>query len=180
MGSWELLKIDQKVEAISEAYSKCTGTARTIGQKLFELHGYKVSRNAVIGYYARYPDKLKGVPLRGPHLGSKTEKKPLMRTPRQPKPKDNPAMVADVVKFIEAPKPAVIDTVRQPKSLDLTLMELFDHNCRYAVSGEKQHMLFCGNDVDTGSRYCAYHHKLCHGPGTKSERLVDHMIRKVA
>lgn len=134
-----------------------------------------ISRNSVLGKVFRL-----GLPTHHtiPLAGRKAIRKEKAATTR--KRAIDPVAVAEVVRFIEAPKPAVIDTVRQPKSLDLTLMELFDHNCRYAVSGEKQHMLFCGNAVDTGSRYCAYHHKLCHGHGTKSERLVDHMIRKVA
>ncbi|MBB3313661.1 GcrA cell cycle regulator [Rhizobium sp. BK196] len=179
MSSWQLLKIEQKLEAIREAYPKCTGTAATIARKLFELHGHKVSRNAVIGYYARHGEKLKDIPLRGPHAGAAV-KKPLMRAPRQPKPKDNPVMVAEVVKFMEAPKPVSFDDVYRPNPKNLSLLDLEWNDCRYAVSGEKEHTLFCGNTTDRDSSYCPYHHKLCHGPGTKSERLVDHLIRKVA
>jgi GcrA cell cycle regulator len=59
-------------------------------------------------------------------------------------------------------------------------MELEHHQCRYPVDGEKERTLFCGNATGDDSPYCTYHHKLCHGHGTHSERNVDALLRRVA
>ncbi|WP_020051881.1 GcrA family cell cycle regulator [Rhizobium leguminosarum] len=173
MSSWATLNIDEKIEAIREAHAKCSGTARTISDKLFELHGYQVSRNAVIGYYARQAEKLKDRPLCGPRAGE--NKKPLVREPRTARPKSVATVNAysQVVEFV--PPPVVM-----PEPRNLTLMELGHRDCRYPVAGEKQHTFFCANSVQEDSPYCAYHHKLCHGNGTRSERSVDLLLAKVA
>jgi GcrA cell cycle regulator len=173
MSSWATLKIDEKIEAIREAHAKCSGTARTISEKLFELHGYQVSRNAVIGYYARQAEKLKDLPLCGPRAGE--NKKPLVRESRTHRPKAVAAVnaYAQVLEFV--PPPVVM-----PEPLNLSLMELGHRECRYPVDGEKERTLFCGNATGDDSPYCTYHHKLCHGHGTHSERNVDALLRRVA
>lgn len=51
----------------------------------------------------------------------------------------------------------------------------FDRRCRFPLwdDNEQAAFLFCGHNVahETTS-YCAFHHQLCHGEGTKSERNV--------
>ncbi|TBY40861.1 GcrA family cell cycle regulator [Rhizobium leguminosarum] len=174
MSNWKLLTAAEKIAAIREAHPRCAGTATTIAAELFELHGYQVSRNAVIGIYHRYPDSLKDVPLAGlPQAAAK----PLVRTSRVKKAAPNLQKVAELHRIMDAPAP-VIEKLVVPESLNLSIMDLRMNSCRWP-HGEKP-ILFCGHPDDGQSSYCAYHHKLSVGAGTLSERNVDFLLKKVA
>ena len=54
--------------------------------------------------------------------------------------------------------------------LNVTLLELDPHQCRWPVSGEREHTLFCGHVRLEAYSYCPAHQRLSVGPGTPSER----------
>ncbi|WP_221163319.1 GcrA family cell cycle regulator [Rhizobium lentis] len=140
-----------------------------------------VSRNAVIGKVHRLGlDGREPRQCPGTTADERIRPAPIVRTSRQLKSKPDPAALANLAKIMSAPKPQVIEHIPEPKPLMMSLLELGHRDCRYAVDGEKQHMLFCGHVTEEDSSYCAYHHKLCHGPGTRSERSVDQLLAKVA
>lgn len=168
--AWTEERIDQLKQGWADGDSATVIAARLGG----------VSRNAVIGKAhrlglgGREPRQCPGVSADMVGAISST------RTARLRKSKPDPIALASLAKIMSAPKPQVIEHIPEPKPLMMTLMDLGHRDCRYPVEGEKQHTFFCGHDVREDSPYCAYHHKLCHGNGTRSERSVDQLLAKVA
>jgi GcrA cell cycle regulator len=67
-----------------------------------------------------------------------------------------------------------------PEALNVPMVELRDSHCRWPVSGERAHTLFCGRLRLEASSYCPRHHDLSVGRGTYSERVADRLSDKVA
>lgn len=67
-----------------------------------------------------------------------------------------------------------------PEALNVPLVELRDSHCRWPVSGERAHTLFCGRLRLEASSYCPRHHDQSVGRGTYSERVADRLSDKVA
>jgi GcrA cell cycle regulator len=131
-----------------------------------------ISRNAIIGKMHRM-----GITERGPAA----EKPSVPRVER-------PAPVRQVNKFNSLPrllpKPAaaplpapVVHAVPHAGAPDverLKLYQLKDNQCRWPVSGEKEHMLFCAGSTAPVDVYCKYHARLAYSP------RVDRTIRKAS
>jgi GcrA cell cycle regulator len=56
------------------------------------------------------------------------------------------------------------------KPLNVTLLELEPHQCKWPVSGERANTRFCGHLRLEASSYCLDHQALSIGRGTPSER----------
>lgn len=60
----------------------------------------------------------------------------------------------------------------------VTLVEARENNCRYPLNDPRsEDFRFCGQDKAFGSSYCGHHYRLCHGDGTRSERLASKLPR---
>jgi GcrA cell cycle regulator len=66
------------------------------------------------------------------------------------------------------------------EALNVPLIELRDSQCKWPVSGERAHTLFCGRLRLEASSYCPRHHDISVGRGTYSERRADQISDKVA
>lgn len=55
------------------------------------------------------------------------------------------------------------ESVPAPRSLELTLLELESHNCRWPA-GINAPFTFCGHRVDDGEVYCTYHCRVAYVP----------------
>ena len=80
-------------------------------------------------------------------------------------------------RVIQMPIPIRCD---DPEALNVPLVELRDSHCRWPVSGERAHTLFCGRLRLEASSYCPRHHDQSIGRGTYSERVADRLSDKVA
>lgn len=58
--------------------------------------------------------------------------------------------------------------------LNVGIYDLTPAHCRWPVSGEREHTLFCGHQRVTGSSYCGQHKALSVSLGTVSERQAHH------
>ncbi|NTG61814.1 GcrA cell cycle regulator [Agrobacterium rhizogenes] len=132
-----------------------------------------VSRNAVIGKVTRLKLSLHGQPLQA------APKKAIVRTPRMPKSKADPAALAGLKELLDRVPPPAVDAVPKPKSFELTLMELERDSCRWP-EGERAGITFCGHLIEDGKSYCAYHARLSRGAGTLSERRAARELERAA
>ncbi len=137
-----------------------------------------VSRNAVIGKVTRMGLDLHGQTGR-PDLVGRAPKKPVVRTPRMPKKKADPVVLAGLQELLDRAPPPEVETILRPESLGLTLMELENHNCRWP-DGEREHITFCGHQIEEGRSYCPYHVRLSRGKGTESERRATRELVRAA
>ncbi len=165
MNPWDNGKIEMLRRLVAQGYS-----ANQIAK---ELGGF--SRNAIVGKCTRLGLTLSGQVGR-PDLKPKSG---LVRTSRVPKKKPEPAKVSELQRFIDRAPPPVADSIPMPKSLGLTLMELESHNCRWS-EGEREHITFCGHQIEQGRSYCAYHVRLSRGKGTESERRAARELMRAA
>ncbi len=168
MNPWTNEKTDILRRMVAEGFS-ASHIAKEIGG---------VSRNAVIGKVTRMGLDLHGASGR-PDLGARHAKKPVIRTPRMPKKKPEPAKVSELQKFMDRAPPPVADSIPMPKSLGLTLMELESDSCRWPA-GEREHITFCGHIVEQGASYCPYHVRLSRGKGTEGERRAARELMRAA
>jgi hypothetical protein len=95
---------------------------------------------------------------------------PAVAKPRPaPKPKSKPiSIVAQRKKnvrggIVRKPTPPQPIPVIDAKGKGITLMELTARTCRWPISGERQHTLFCGRLPDFPSSYCAHHRAISRG-----------------
>ena len=66
------------------------------------------------------------------------------------------------------------------EALNVPLVELRDSHCRWPVSGERAHTLFCGRLRLEASSYCPRHYRAAVGHGTATERAAHRVSDKVA
>lgn len=126
------------------------------------------SRSSVIGKLNRLGLKRGDTPTQGIGKRSRAPRKPVKLPParawlrkQEPAPK--------VVPF----KPREPEKPLQP--LNVGVYDLTPVHCRWPVSGEKEHTLFCGRPRVTGSSYCGPHAALATSAGTVSERQAHHI-----
>lgn len=172
MNPWTVDKIEMLRRLVADGFS-ASQIAKEIGG---------VSRNAVIGKATRLKLELKGATTPTPSQKSPARKaKAPPRMARMPKPRSGPeeAARADLKEFLDRAPPAVVDSVSMPKSLGLSLMELGAGDCRWP-EGEREHITFCGHNVEAGRSYCPYHVRLSRGKGTESERRAGRELMRAA
>jgi GcrA cell cycle regulator len=163
---------DEQIAELKEKWAE--GKSATVIAAEF---GDGVTRNAVLGKAHRL-----GLPTHHTVTtahGPRAVKEPSVRAPRVAKSKPDPKKIAELQEFMDR-APSFAEVIAAPVPLNMTLLDLNHNNCRWPVSGEKADMLFCGRDADAASVYCTYHHRLSKGTGTRSERMVDSLIKKVA
>lgn len=158
---------DERIELLKKLWADGKSASQIV-----EIMG-GVSRNAVIGKVHRL-----NLPVRQDYQQPLRAAR-IIRTPRMPKKKPEPAKVSELQKFIDRAPPPVADSIPMPKSLGLTLMELENHNCRWPA-GEREHITFCGHQIEQGRSYCAYHVRLSRGKGTESERRAARELMRAA
>ena len=123
--------------------------AGDIAVKLYETHGFTVTRNAVIGRAHRKGIVFLNSPSHqavGKALGPVRPRKP--RVPKPPKP-------------IKPPKPTWLDgagDLRQEDSIHaVSLLEARRHQCRWPINGRAPEILFCGAPAEEKHSYCPRH-----------------------
>jgi len=124
-----------------------------------------VSRNAVIGKAHR--------------IGLSTHVNAVVERERKPaaQKKKNASKAKARVKAVfpfHAPaeeSPPIVESIRMPRSLELTLMELDKSSCRWP-SGARAPFTFCGHDVAEGKPYCAYHCRLSYEPNSRIREVA--------
>lgn len=154
-----------------------------------------ISRNAVIGKAHRlmlpkhpeYASKTitherKPEPVKAAPVAKAAKVKPLVRPSRAPRASLEASRHAyrEAMERMENPPAPRDDVMPMPEPLNLSLVDLLHNSCRFPVSGTGASTLFCGHPNDGGTSYCPCHHKLTHGPGSRAERRVDELLRKVA
>lgn len=186
MSTWQALSIEARCAEIIRVHPETIGTATAIASALSTAYRERISRNAIIAYYHRHTDKLTSVPLSGANRGGGAERaktqavaktatvaKLVIKRPSKllvasgmhfssPKPV-KPAAIAD---------PATTITVPVPVPLNRKLFELDSRDCRWPVSGDREHMLFCGHPTDLESPYCQCLKSIAAGAGSRAERTA--------
>ncbi len=95
---------------------------------------------------------------------------PKPRPVRKPKPEPKAKPISIVAQrkknvrggIVRKPTPPKPIPVIDAKGEGITLMELA-RTCRWPISGERQHTLFCGRLPDFPSSYCAHHRAISRG-----------------
>lgn len=122
------------------------------------------SRNAVIGRLHRL-----GVPKRQIAHKPGREAKPVTLIKRQHRkrvwPTDPGASLP--TPEVEAAPPPVLAKPRKPKAREwngkpVPLLRLTATSCRFPVSGEGVHTLFCGHSAEAALPYCVRHVRICY------------------
>jgi GcrA cell cycle regulator len=106
-----------------------------------------ITRNAVIGKANRM------------HLPRKQQQPPKIR-------------VKHTVRFLTSPPPPPPPApapMQQPPSLNLTIYDVGEGQCRYP-HGDLLPFFFCGQPVKEFTSYCPFHHGLCNYPITPARR----------
>lgn len=147
-------------------------TGSEIAKALFNDHGFKPSRNAIIGKIHRVlardnkprfakpatpkvPKQAKSEPAKDAealHYRKPTNPEPLKRYPRmqtQPSVKGVPQ------------GPLSYDIHERATCNSVELMELRPHHCRFPLENEQGRTLYCGKVKLDGSSYCPEHHARC-------------------
>lgn len=129
-----------------------------------------LSRNAVLGKAHRLdlPTHHTMTTVQGRVID---HRKKVVRQPRVVKSAPNPVVLARLEKVMSAEPPPIIETIVAPVSLQMSLMDLGQKDCRWP-SGEKEHTTFCGHNVDGERPYCTYHCRLAYRPAEQRERRV--------
>lgn len=166
--NWRTLGTDGKVQAIRAVYVP----GMSAGKIAAAIGG--VTRNAVIGMYTRHWNKLVDCPLGGAQPKSMTPRAQKARGARaKPSPKSRPAL-----RIVKPEKPIIVCAEIEPP-LNISLMDMERHHCRWPVTEDGPH-LFCGRDRADGSSYCAGHARLSVGRGTEGERSADRTLLAAA
>ncbi|UXS01114.1 GcrA family cell cycle regulator [Agrobacterium tumefaciens] len=177
---WKGLSADERTAAIIKIHPTTTGTGAAIAAALSGKFRVTISRNAVISHYNRHAAKLVDVPLTGkaPAISEKVEKAREVAKARVKKPSGvllrTGGHFAQPHKIAPAPvKPVVVQPAAPlvvPEPLNLKLFELGSNQCKWPVSGEREHTLFCGAVTRDQKSYCDCHHKMSVGLGSQAER----------
>ncbi|MEE9923750.1 MAG: hypothetical protein PBV01_10360 [Brucella anthropi] len=165
MKGWHELSIKEKHNAIEKVYGEDGGSASAIAARISHETGFQVSRNAVIGFYARHPHLHTSHPFTGMRVGAALKRTakalpngPLRRSPRTTK---RLFGVLDQIGEREPEQPAKVEPTEaelyDATALRLTVLELKTRQCRYAVTEVGPH-LFCGHPTEPGSSWCDHHH----------------------
>ncbi|MDI7862558.1 GcrA family cell cycle regulator [Rhizobiaceae bacterium n13] len=160
--NWPDLTSAEKCAEICTVYSNKANTASRLAIALSVKFGRNITRNAIMGYYHRFPDLLASAPLSGAsptQKGVRAKPKSLKRVapPRQTKPAPQPKFTAQPC----APPPPPVH-VPKPDPLMASCVEVT--GCRYPVDGEREHTKFCDHRQADGSSYCEYHRLACINP----------------
>lgn len=132
-----------------------------------------VSRNAVLG-------KAHRLDLPTHHTittanGFRAERKE--RPQRMARAKPRPEKVAEVEAIINRPPPPVIEHVVKPVSMEMSLLDLKDGDCRWPT-GERSDITFCGHNTERDKPYCTYHCRLAYNPrGVEPRTFLDNVRR---
>ena len=115
-------------------------------------HELGITRNAAIGKATRL----------GIHFNSRPGQ--LIDRPRAPQLRSEPSVRSTprvrVRVVTRAPLPPMAP---EPESRNLTFAQLKANDCRYPVTADSP-FLFCGQQKQGGSSYCAHHHHKCWTP----------------
>lgn len=162
---------DERIETLKQLWD--VGLS---GSQIAERLG-GLSRNAVIGKANRL-----GLASREKiSLGAGVSKAPKARAATTRKAAPDLKAIAAVKAIIDRPPPQVIETLPLPKSLELSLLEVKDGDCRWPT-GEKADITFCGHNIHEGKPYCAYHCRLAYNPRAahQPQKTVADLVRKAA
>ena len=146
-------------------------TASQIGAEL------GVSRNAVIGRVTRCKMLREIGFARGPRchylpsvISRSGEKKKARRAPG-----NGLLLLPEPV----IPKPAFV----APHHAGVSLMDLGPRHCRFCINDPEQGAnahLFCGEETEPGSPWCAYHETIVWGRGTAAGTTEVHSAKRIA
>lgn len=179
---WKNLDTAGKVEAIRSIYVPGM-TAKGIAVAI----GGGVTRNAIIGLYTRNGPYLADCPLTGKPAGKSMSIPAQLARAKADRPtgakiKRGKAVRGGTVSRarlrVVRTEPAIVCAEVEPP-LNISLMDLERHHCRWPVTDDGPH-LFCGRDRADGSSYCAGHRRLSVGNGTESERSADRTLLAAA
>jgi GcrA cell cycle regulator len=162
---------DEHVEFLKERWA-AGDSASVIGKEL------GLSRNAVIGKADRLnlPKHHTIKTIQAGH-GFKIERKARPATTR--KAPVNHKAVAALAEIIDRPPPPKIETLVKPVSLDVKLLDLKDHDCRWPT-GERSTISFCGHNTHENKPYCAYHCRMAYNPRAVEPRTYADRLKRAA
>lgn len=144
MMHWQNLDRQGKIDAIRTVWRDGMSAAQ------IAAHFHGATRNAIVGMYDRWGDRLEGHPLR-----PATVQPNVVRVPRAPRRRAKPRATVPAKIFKAKPKPAFAE---EQQLAGVPMMMLGPRQCKWPVNeaeiGELH--LFCGLEAD-GS-FCAHHH----------------------
>lgn len=165
--SWPL----ERDERLKELYDSDEAPSyKVIAEQLNAEFGTSFTRNAVTGRVNR----LGFANRQGFGYRPAPESKP--RAPRISKPRQRydagSRRIRTIFSAVDAPEIRVIPL--EPRSPDLSILDLGPLDCRYPFGGTNDvpAITFCGHPQHAGSSYCQHHKMLCQGVGTASERAA--------
>lgn len=174
---WQLMAPEDRVKAVQLAWRDGT-SASGIAEKLCDRFKARISRNAVVGYYNRYPVELQAYPLRPaqgkyPPLMPESENCAIRRAkkakPMRFRPRERVEAVSRVSAPLEPPTPEFLSLSQMRPISRVTR-----NKCRWAVSADDVHPSdhrFCGCETSLGRSYCDYHQAKSAGEGSRFENI---------
>lgn len=164
MKGWHELSVKEKRAAIEKVYGEEGGSASAIAARISHETGYQVSRNAVIGFYARHPHLHTSHPFTGMRVGAAIKRSaselpngPLRRSPRTTRRRFG--ILDQIGETQPEPAPEIEPSARDiydANSLRIALVDLKSNQCRYVVDDGGPY-LFCGHETAPGSSWCPHH-----------------------
>lgn len=160
---------DERIELLKKLWSEGFSAKQIADQ----IGG--ISRNAIMGKVHRL--NLEG---RQKIVLAGGERKPAKERPAATrKAPPNPKAMAAVQEIINRPPPAVIEQVAKPKSLEMSLLDLKDGDCRWPT-GERADITFCGHNTERDKPYCTYHCRLAYNPRVTEQRTFADRLKRAA
>lgn len=143
---------DERIETMKKLWSEGV-SASIIAQQL----GNGISRSAVLGKLFRLEGRAPRQTVTHAKMGTKRARS----NQNTPKPRRRSAFhVKRDPNKVTAPKPVPTPPPDEPASLNIKLLDLQDHHCRWA-HGNRAPYLFCGHPTFEGTPYCEHHASRC-------------------
>lgn len=152
----------------------CDHSAKEIAA-VFGGEGLYVSRNAVVGLVHRM----------GLNIKHKTEIHPQTNNPGRVRRAPKPRLVSGEPKrqYRRSAPRFDAETIAlrcvEIEPLNISLLDLEDHHCRYPFGDEPSLMTSCGHPKMKGSSYCVPHFHLTRGEGTPGERAAHKVAKRM-
>jgi hypothetical protein len=153
---------EDKIAAVIAVYEK-GDRGYDLANKLTKVTGQKVTRSAVLGFYARNRLQLRKYPLQERRVMPRSARAAVreetddmkLRLRKRPEPVTHAPLPIRTEEMIPPPK------VEGIESLKIPLMQLGARQCHWPTHETvKDGHLFCGHLTKIGKSYCAYHQKV--------------------